>query len=326
MFPFNLDAAEFLAFYAALGALALIALVVLVRRAGRSEAKTQRSREAPNAYELAWLSGGAPAALATALTALTQRGLVEPDGAEFRATREAGRDATLHPVEREVLRHLPKGRTAALRGLATAPLQIERALVERGLYRPRRAFFDFATAFVPLIGGVLTLGAVRLVWGVQRDKPVGFLVFEMLVIGLAAVGIVCAHMGARRTAAGSKLLADLRREATRRSKAVTSHAQPEAAPGAQAQPTGAYYDPVFDVALFGTAALAGTALAPVHTSLEPHERRHTQHDSGGSCGTFDSGGGDSHTVGGASSCGGGDSAGGDSGGGCGGGGCGGCSS
>lgn len=322
MFPLNLDAAEFLAFYAALGALALLALVVLVRRAGRSEAKSQRAREAPNAYELAWLSGGAPAAFATALTALTQRGLVEPDGAEFRATREAGRDATLHPVEREVLRHLPKGRAAALRGLATAPLQIERALVERGLYRPRRGFFDFATAFVPLIGGVLTLGAVRMVWGVQRDKPIGFLALEMLVIGLAAVGIVFAHMGARRTAAGAKLLADLRREATRRSAAVRSSARPEAAPGAQAQPTGAYYDPVFDVALFGTAALAGTALAPVHTSLGPDERRHAQHTSGGSCGSFDGGGGDSHSDGGASSCGGG----GDGGGGCGGGGCGGCGS
>jgi uncharacterized protein (TIGR04222 family) len=325
LFPFNLEAAQFLAFYAALGTLALVVLVLLVGRRARSGRQAQRSREAPSPYEIAWLSGGAPAAFATALTALTQRGLVEPDGAEFRPTRDASSDATLHPVEREVLRHLPKGRAAALRGLATAPLQIERALVERGLYRPRRGFFDFATEFVPLIGGVLTLGVVRMVWGVQREKPVGFLVLEMLVIGLAAVAIVVAHMGARRTAAGAKLLADLRREATRRNKTVSASADPATAPGAHAQPAGAHFDPVFDVALFGTAALAGTALAPVHTSLEPYQRRHVQHDSGGSCGTFDSGGADSHS-GGASSCGGGDSGGGDGGGGCGGGGCGGCSS
>jgi hypothetical protein len=121
------------------------------------------------------------------------------------------------------------------------------------------------------------------------------------------------------------LLADLRREATRRNKTVSANADPATAPGAHAQPAGAYFDPVSNVALFGTAALAGTALAPVHAGLEPYERRHTQHDSGGGCGTFDSGGADSHT-GGASSCGGGDSGGGDGGGGCGGGGCGGCSS
>jgi len=328
MFPFNLDAADFLGFYAALGTLALVVLALLAGRRARGDARPQRSSATPSAYEIAWLSGGAPAAFATALTALTQRGLVEPDGAEFRTTRDASSETALHPVEREVLRHLPKGRTAALRGVATAPLQLERALIERGLYRPRRGFFDFATEFVPLIGGVLTLGAVRLVWGVQRDKPVGFLALEMLVIGVAAVGIVAAHMGARRTPAGAKLLADLRREASRRGKALVastkSGAKEGSAPGAQAQRAGAYYDPVSDVALFGTAALAGTALAPVHTSLAPYERRHTQHASsntnhaGSGCGGGLGDTSSSHSDGGASSCGGG--------GGCGGGGCGGCGS
>lgn len=165
-----------------------------------------------------------------------------------------------------------------------------------------------------------------MVWGVQRDKPVGFLVLEMLVIGLVAVGIVFAHMGARRTTAGAKLLADLRREATRRSKSVTSSADPNTTAGAPAQPIGAYYDPVSDVALFGTAALAGTALAPVHTSLEPYERRHAHHASGGACGSFDAGGLDSLSDIGASNSGGVDIGGADGGGGGCGGGCGGCGS
>lgn len=298
VFPFNLDGPSFLQFYGALSVTALALLAWRVHRRASSSQPERGERGEPDTYQIAWLAGGARATLNAALASLMARGALEKRGKSLAPRTPSNKLETLHPVESEVLRHVALGLPAALRGLASAPLGLERSLSQRGLYRAARPWLEAAPELIALIGGVLLLGLARVAQGLSAHRPVGFLVLEMVLVALIGAAIAASYRRGARTAAGEALLARMRRSTPRK-------LEPRATASALA------VDPALPVALFGTAVLMGTPLGGVHEQVRRNLRASDASGSGCSGGTAGDSGG--------SGC---------SGGGCGsgcGGGCGGCS-
>ena len=129
-------------------------------------------------------------------------------------------------------------------------------------------------AFVLPLLALIAFGAIKLMVGLSRDRPVGFLV--VLLIATAILAVIRWRAIDRCTRAGRAALARVRQEAERI----------KAAPTRQEMATA--------VALFGTAVLAGSAFAPLHTL-----RAGSSAGSGG-CG---GGGGDGGGGGGCGGCG-----------------------
>jgi uncharacterized protein (TIGR04222 family) len=150
-------------------------------------------------------------------------------------------------------------------------------------------------------GALFGLGVLRLISGVQNDKPVGFL-FPVTFFALIVAILALVRANAVQTRAAARAIRDLRRQHTylapKQSPSYATYGAAGAAMG---------------VALFGAASLY--AMDPAFAA-DAEIQRITA--SGGTTGY--SGGGDG---GGGSSCSGGSSCGGGGGGGCGGGGCGG---
>lgn len=141
---------------------------------------------------------------------------------------------------------------------------------------------------VLFLGAALGLGVLKLVVGISRDRPVGFLV--MLLILFAVIGYGTLGSMPRRTRKGDKALAKLRTD----NEALHTTAKADGAWGTMSSGSVA-----LAVALFGTGLLAASGMGDLRAYLVPP-------GSGGDVGS------------------GGDSGGGDGGSGCGGGGCGGC--
>lgn len=154
--------------------------------------------------------------------------------------------------------------------------------------------------YVPslLMAGVLALGVAKIVVGVERGKPVGFLVLLCIAVLVAVIYLL---RTSQRTIAGDRCLDQLR----------ATHSQTgEIAPSRAITMTPS--EVALMVGLFGTAVLPSAVYADIQSVLPQPGRKRDNNSWGYSnsgCGGFGCSAG--------SSCGGG---------GCGGGGCGGCSS
>jgi uncharacterized membrane protein YgcG len=139
---------------------------------------------------------------------------------------------------------------------------------------------------------VPAVGLVKIIVGLQRDRPVGFLALATVVT--LALGLIRFSRQRTLSRAGGRCLRRARREQAAL-KANAGYPRQAHSPLAVALP--------LSVALFGTAVLASGHLSPLDDAIRRSRAHGTDSGSGG-CGTAgDGGGGDS---------------------GCGGGGCGGC--
>jgi uncharacterized protein (TIGR04222 family) len=292
--PFDLKGTEFLAFL--LPMLAATAAVGLLIRNTMSGPKLEPDEPLPdlNWTQTALLAGKGGRVLDAAIARLTADGVVRVSADETRLEKH-GPAGDLTPIERVVYNLLPlsKADPKALKKVREevearaakdeAKLQADGLVMDAG-----RAKTVGRLAALPYALVLVGLGGARLVMGFLHDKSVGYLV-ATLVIG-TVVGLV---LFARRLRVTHKGQAVLKQWQTRRADLKS----------ASAVQVG--HDPALAVALFGTAALAGTEYA----ALQRWYPRPTSGDGGcgSGCGTTSSG------------CGGG---GGDGGGG--GGGCGGC--
>lgn len=241
--------------------------------------------------DAAFLGGGAKRLLTAAVARAVQTGSAAV-GTDGKTLHPVG-DKPADPLEAVVWKHLPLEHKdfTKMKALNTAVGQWyaerELELREEGLVMaPERRFGVGFLTVLPLIVVVLAFGVPRLVTGLAGDKPSGFLV--MTLIGSVLPFLILACTTPRLTRRGDRALARLKDE-----HILLKHAKV----------AGGRYDAGLAVALFGTAALAGTELDRLSTWYP-----RTTTDSGGGCGAGCGGGG-----------------GGCGGGGCGGGGCGGCS-
>jgi uncharacterized protein (TIGR04222 family) len=282
--PFDLTGGPFLQLYTILFGITIVA-GFLIPRWLRPDGYAGRVTDTD---ELACLAGGA-ARFADAVVArlLAARALVMIGKKGFYAQiRDAGRNA----AERSVLA-LPGELSwpKIARALKPQAEPIERRLVADGLIMDAGLIQQMRFWQTLPYSLLLSFGAIKLMVGEARHRPVGYLALFLFVTAILAV--IRWHAVDRRTRGGLAALDDARTGAARLKLA----------------PTAAEAD--LAVALFGTVVLVGSGWSDFH---ELRAANSAVGGSSGGCGGAGSGGGD-----GGSGCGGG---------GCGGGGCGGCGS
>jgi uncharacterized protein (TIGR04222 family) len=293
MNPFELYGPEFLVFYAVYG-LIVLGLLHAFRHSGEREAVGKVNLSDPTF--IAYLRGGKNEALRVTTVFLIDRGLlkVEGDHLETRNAEDVAR--TGNEMEKAILHRLCE--RSAARSLFTDDL-CQRAAdglrvpLERLGLLPTEADSTARNGRLLLALAALWIVAlIKIVVGLKRDRPVGFLVILAFGLSLAAWKL---H-DPRRTQRGEALLGDLRR--------LFGHLKARAA---LLRPSTNAPEAAILAAVFGLAALPDAGWLHVR-SLYPKVTK-ARSSSGSSCGA-----GCGSACG--SSCGGG---------GCGGG-CGGCGS
>lgn len=293
--PLDWRGPEFLGLFALVAAVALggaLAVRYLLRRPFNGPPAAEWGL---HPYEQAFLNEGPRLALATALARLAASGALEVDAksGKMRAVEGVTGD---HPLDRAVLRAVgPSGdaRYGVVQSAAKPALdEMEGSLRRQGLWMSPGAASGTAFASAAAMAVPLLLGGAKILVGVDRHRPVGFLVVGCVLTVLAGF---CLLVPPKRSRYGNRVLAELR--------ALRGYGRPVVASGMDGG-----MDLASGVALFGMVALAGTPYAHLRAAFVPPPTV-SGGDGGSSCGTSSCG---------SSSCGGG--------GGCGGGGCGGCGS
>lgn len=289
--PFDLKGPEFLGFYFA-SLVAVCAVAAFLRWHWRQPADAAGdSTQQLDPYAVTYLSGGRGLAISAALTNLCQRGVISVSSLFGRLAATKPLPADSHPFERGIYDLVAQSSDtvkAVRERSSELTTPIAESLKEQGLVvsdaQARKAML------VPLLLASLVpvMGFIKILVGLERNRPVGFLVVACILSLIAiAVGFARRPLRSRR---GDVVLAELRsRHDGLRETARTSFSNLSGA----ALPLA--------VGLFGMGVLAGTPLDDLRTKLQPTA-------SGSSCG---SGCGGSSCGGGGGSCGGG-------------GGCGGC--
>lgn len=299
----------FLAIYAALLVLPLVVglLWTISVKLGHKAPRATVSGPAPTVYELAYLAGGPDRVVDTAIAALVDRGTLRVSSSK--KLQLAGPEPA-DPIEKAVARSAKPGHNSTTRGIRdrlrmSGPMQaLAKDLEARGLVAVDKTPQIRQVVFSIYLGALI-LGVVRLIAGIASDHPVGFLIFLVIVAGIATLLARAARnkrVGPRPTGEGDRIL----------HRARSAHGR-ERKRGIPNQPS------MGGGALLGGAAAAvafgGLALYPdeeLSAALIPPPL------SGGFGGGGSSGGGSTCSGGGGSSC-----SGGGGGSSCGGGGCGG---
>ncbi|MGW4522430.1 TIGR04222 domain-containing membrane protein [Amycolatopsis sp. NPDC004378] len=217
--PWGISGPDFVVLYIALLIAVLLVRVVV---SGVANSRAARADSAlpgpqPTVYQLAFLAGGPDRAVDTAIAALVDRGQLRVNS--YKQISQAGTRPS-EPLEQAVFDVAQLKTTSAIRaqvrGSATMRA-LEDGLEQRGLLASAAPKRQARTFGLVLQLAVLVLGVVRLANGISLGRPVGILVF--LVVVAAVLTLVAAvrrsKTGARQpSAAGHRLLGQARSAAS----------------------------------------------------------------------------------------------------------------
>jgi uncharacterized protein (TIGR04222 family) len=300
--PFDLRGAEFLVLFPCIiGIAAIVAL--FLRYSLRPNEDSSNGELTP--YQVACLADGIPGVVRAAIVSVVDRKVIEIGGLKTGGLGVRDyRLKNLHDLPRgaEELeqRILAASNTSdgchlgeALKAAEPAAEKIHHRLQAWGLLMPTDTIT--ASQLIPflIMLGATFFGVVKIMVGISREKPVGFLIAMVVV---SAVISVLFLMRTRRTRAGDDVLKQMRQQ---QQPLISSPGEPSRLSGDGL---------IMAAALFGLPAIAAGELAIIPDAWK---YRNGPPTTGGGSGCGSSGG---------SGCGGG------GGGGCGGGGCGGCGS
>jgi uncharacterized protein (TIGR04222 family) len=291
MNPLDLPGPEFLGLYVTLLLIAVVIALVLrwLLRLPADEPPFVDTLEL-TPYEVAYLAGADKLAVTAAMARLVHARVLEADGAGRKLTILRNLPDRAHPLEKAVFQSVrPKSgeRVAKVERAAlprAAPLQKRLRELELVLAPERRVSLRLLALLPVLAVGIL--GIAKVMVGVERHRPVGFLVILLIVTGALLVRFLI--VGSHRSRRGDRVLARIKQE----NAALESSAR-------RANDNLAGDDLVLALGLFGTAILVSGPLASLQTALKPPPSTSSSGCSSSGC---------------SSGCGGG----------CGGGGCGGC--
>lgn len=238
---------------------------------------------ADDPYDLALLRGGHRGVLEAATARLTHLGALKLDGDGTSASlSKANEPATaLHPVERAVVQWADRGDSSISSGEAAAKHGMrgrEAQLLEKGvLLDEGTRWMNYLLAMVPL-GGAGALGFAKLMIGLDRGRPVGFLF--MLLLAVTGALVFFAVKRPRVSRSGQKVLDALKEEnqSLRYCGAGGSLSHLDSR------------DVMLSVALFGMAPLIGTELGPIQRYINPPQTAGGSSCGGSSCGSSCGGG------------------------------------
>lgn len=312
----DLPGPEFLRLYLVLLATA-VAIAFLLRWWLRQPGDDLPPRQLPDLhpFEIAYLVGGPSAVTDAAIANLVHRSrlvVMKRTGRLRPANPDADgpiEDAT--PLEQAVYQAFasqPDGGVDRVRRAVRGTARSAAARLESlGLVLPDTRALLVRLAPAGALLALLALGVLKVAVGIDRDRPVQFLI--ALCVATAGGAVAFAAVPAHRTRRGARVLASLKRENA--ALRTTASRAPSSLAGD---------DLAMTLALFSAGAFAFGPMSDVDRALSPRRARQDGH-SGSSCGSGSSSSGS--TCGGNSGSSGGGGGGGSScGGGCGG--CGGC--
>ncbi|WP_214407804.1 TIGR04222 domain-containing membrane protein [Pseudonocardia lacus] len=291
----GISSGSFLAFYAVLA----VVVLLVCRGARRSLADPRGQVGEPDTrrhpHDLAFLNGGPPLAVYSALSAMNLRGTITSERGTVRAAGrlDPGPDELERSIHRAAASGVHRNRLITHHSVCTVLDASKQRLVKAGLL-----LSDEQRGRIRRVGlwmvAVALLGLLRVLAGMSNAQPVGLVTAMMVAVSVVAIFLLA--RAPSRAKAGDRLLARLRTE------------QHGLAPANR--PDWAVYGPegaALGIGIWGMSAL--WASDPVFADELALQRQASTGD-GGSGGGGDSGGGS-------------DGGGGGGGGGCGGGGCGG---
>lgn len=276
MNPLDWTAGPFLTFYLWLCAFALAA-GLLIRRRLRDQGAADA--HALSVAEWAYLAGGAERCTDATVAQMLADEKLKFDAASNQLQIDKLADAS--ELEHSVAQCVASdGKPdTLLRRMKPRLTHIEKRLTQRRLWLDADADWRARALSALPLGIALLLGIAKMIIGVARDKPIGFLV--LISIAMAVIALVLLFKRPQRTLEGDAAFA----------KAKLDHARVAHAPRAK--------ELGLAVAIAGTMVLSTTAFAEYHSARHPPG---SGGDSGGG-GDSDGGGGGGGGCGG---CGGGD--------------------
>jgi uncharacterized protein (TIGR04222 family) len=291
--PFDLNGTEFLPVLFIAYAVAFFLAYIVRRKYRGPDLNPGESEPELDPYEVAYLTGGRPRVVGAVLVSLKEQGYLEVSESGQVTVRSFPMDGD--KLEEAVMAELAgqNGKTLDLKPLRVAVQQIEerrfRRLEKAQLITDQvRRKLGTLVPFGFCLATLFLFGFVRLMLGMQNDKPSGYLIASLVILFI--VTAVVFGRAVRRTYKGDAVLANLSKRHTGLRKLRGD------------LDTG---DAALAVGLFGIGVLSGTVYAAMYDRMHKFDSA----GSGGGCGSGCGGGG------GDGGCGGG---GGDGGGGCGG--------
>jgi uncharacterized protein (TIGR04222 family) len=237
--PFDLTGGPFLFLYGTLFLAALVTSTVF----GRRMRAQGRAQEVSDPDLLAWLARGRTGFVDAVVTRLLVRGDLVLIGREKFGAKPGARGTTA-AESAALAMATPSGWDVVHRSVGGYAEMIERKLIDAGLVVDRKSLDD--TRFWQALPLVLLagFGAIKVMIGEARDRPVGFLLL-FIAMTLVVAAVRWFHVDRRTQAAHDALAA-----------ARTRHERLKRAPTAPEMSLG--------VALFGTGILMGSAYADFH--------------------------------------------------------------
>jgi len=292
MNPFDWPGPVFLSFYFMLFLLGLTTAIWLRWGLRLPPPDEDAATPALDPYEVAYLAGGSVLVLNAILSRLIQGGYLALEPKTLKMTRKGELPEDAHPLEKVVFEEITQAENVRkLRGQTREAIdRLADRLREYGLLvAPDRSFISRLAPTLVMLG-VALFGLIKVFVGLERERPVGFLIFGLVMTVIVALAGFARPVF--RSRHGDYILGRLRRE---NAPLQTMAAHPtENLRGSEL---------TLAVALFGLAVLSVGPLADLRKMLQPPAGASGGCGGGGSCSSGGCGGG---------------------GGGCGGGGCGGC--
>jgi uncharacterized protein (TIGR04222 family) len=275
----NMSGPEFLGFFLPASLIAFFAsalLLYLIRPSGEEW-------RPDDPYDVALARGGFDAVLEAAVAKLVHSRAITIDGTTTNSQLALGSDvpARPHVAEQAVLRWVKEGDSSMTTGsrlIESAMSTRQRALVEKGvLIGDGTRWMNYFIAVSPMLV-VGWLGADKMMIGLNRGRPVSFLVMSLGLMAFALM--VMMMLRPKLTSNAVKTLSQAKAENSALRYAGTG--------GSLAHLDGR--DVMFSVALFGMAPLIGTELGPVQRLMHPPSASGGSSCGGSSCGSSCGGG------------------------------------
>lgn len=197
--PLSFNGYEFLWFYFLLAIFAFLCAIILRLFFRTSVNNSLGESSYLDAYELAYLNGGAYRAVDTAIAKLVQDKVLTVSATGHTLYLENAPSANSHRLEKSIAEAMIE---ESISGTNSVPIEtirtrvisatnsIRRNLENQGLLVSDRQarIIKIATATPILV--LLLLGISKIIVGVSRDKPVGFLVGMCIVIAIAGLSLL----------------------------------------------------------------------------------------------------------------------------------------
>jgi uncharacterized protein (TIGR04222 family) len=286
----NFTGSEFLTFYFFVSVAVVFAAWILRWYLRLPETNPSQKSPSLDPYEIAYLAGGAPRVIDTAITSLMQKEYISVSG---RTISVNGRNIALkvsHPVEKAVAKAIETyGYSYRIRSAVNKELgMIRDRLRQLGLFLTPSQSFKVRLYPAILVFSLVFLGVARMLVGMFRGRPIGYLASMCLVIAIIGIFLFFQDHTSTKSRYGDQFLVNLLNN-----KTPSVHFEQD--------------DPrlLLSFALVGAVALSTTMFPELRTFFIPPA-------------SASGGGGDGGGDGGGGGCGGGGCGGGGCGGGCGG--------